>query len=75
MTAAILWTSEVHEDYKRRRARQCAEIDQLDREITALGDKLNVAAEGTPNRKAGGGVVPVPCTSAAAPDGRLVACR
>lgn len=36
-------TEAQHEAWKAKRAKECAEIDQLKREVTALGDKIDAA--------------------------------
>ena len=57
----------IHDDWKARQAQQAGDIDALERQVDALGDKFNAATEGRPTREPGRGVVPVPFTSAAAP--------
>lgn len=36
----LRWTDQQHDAWKARRAKQCADIDQLEREVDALGDQF-----------------------------------
>lgn len=68
-------TPEAYQEYKNRRAKQCADIDALDHDLKQADATINAAAEGTRTRKDRGGVVPVPIPSAAAPYPLVSLCR